>query len=1239
MKHTHLRRAGAFILVLTLLFSLGAPAWAAEDDLTITLAADPISITEGETSRLTATVTKKDTNGSGASADGLTVKWSIVEGADAVTLDTSDTRTENGGVTTKTLTAKEVTKDTDVTIKVTVTDGSETREGVCTVKVTVKTTSTPTPLPTPSTKPTPTQTPDPPVEVRSVTINRNSLMINDKNPVTLTASVSGPTKDEHKTVTWSSSDPKVAEIDENGVVTPKSPGVTSITAVSTYDTTKKSDPCTVTVSGIILKGEGLSSENDKKKIEVMAGKSISLSVEVFGAAGSKREWTSSDNAVASVSSGRVTGRTLGETVIAVNAGGYTDTCTVTVIENTDGLVDGGTLTAGTGLKLDTLRSALNAASRKATTGEGVTAQDLLYITNFTVSPRQGVLYYGYKSPADTGFGVGVTERYYMRTQTGQRTLDGVTFVPKADYSGTTEITYTGYVQDGRSFTGTIRFTIKAISDVTYTCLKDTPLVFQGGDFNTICRVRTGHELSYVTFTLPAASQGVLYYNYTGEAAYAEKVIDGTQYFRSRSPYLDSITFLPASGFTGSVRIDYRAVDTSGLAYNGRATINVGTGNGSATSPEEGDVNYRAAAGDPVDFRASDFNDACWEALDGTLDYVKFTEISSNQGELRYNYRSSANPGSQVSESTRYYRNDSPSISNITFVPSSDHTEAVTLKFTGYGVGGERFEGTVVIDYTGKAGGGNISYTVRAGRPAEFETADFNELCQNKLGNSLDYVCFDDLPSSSRGTLYRNYTSSGSGTRVDEDDRISRTNLSRVAFVPNRSYSGTVDIGFTGYDTKGNSFSGTVTIQVDDSGASEGISYSTRPGGSVLFNASDFNDMCREVTGASLNYVRFELPASSRGTLYYKYDSDKPAEVKESTSYYRSGSGRLLDDITFVSNSNFAGTVEISYTGYSSGSGQFSGSVLITVAAPRAETIYLTAGSAPIQLSSAAFRQACGTVLTQGLSYVRFASLPDTRAGRLYENYVDAASGYQASTGSPYYLTGSPGIDQLTFVPQSGYQGTATINYTGYGAGGDQVSGTVEIAISNGGSGGINIPAVSSFSDMANYSWATTAVEYLSQTGVVNGIGNGRFGPEQTIQRCDFTLMLCRAFRFDMIGGNSFPDIPAGSYYGSAVTTAKSLGIVTGSNGLFMPTSALSRQDAMLMLKRAMVAAGWSVPSGAEGSLSRFSDGAQVSGYARDAVASMVQMGVVTGDGANRLKPWEPISRAEMAVILYRVLAR
>ena len=111
----------------------------------------------------------------------------------------------------------------------------------------------------------------------------------------------------------------------------------------------------------------------------------------------------------------------------------------------------------------------------------------------------------------------------------------------------------------------------------------------------------------------------------------------------------------------------------------------------------------------------------------------------------------------------------------------------------------------------------------------------------------------------------------------------------------------------------------MTIQVDDSGASEGISYSTRPGGSVLFNASDFNHR----------------------------NQHGPAELAAAGA------------VAGIGNLHRTGKIAVGYEG-------------------------------------------------------------------------DVVP----STGSPYYLTGSPGIDQLTFVPQSGYQGTATINYTGYGAGGD-----------------------------------------------------------------------------------------------------------------------------------------------------------------------------------------------------------
>ncbi|MFM9709734.1 hypothetical protein, partial [Streptomyces galilaeus] len=85
---------------------------------------------------------------------------------------------------------------------------------------------------------------------------------------------------------------------------------------------------------------------------------------------------------------------------------------------------------------------------------------------------------------------------------------------------------------------------------------------QINDFNTICRSNTGRDLNYVMFELPPSARGTLYYNYTGQAVYAEQVVAGTQYYRGRSPRIDSITFLPAQDYTGTVRFSYRAVDTS-----------------------------------------------------------------------------------------------------------------------------------------------------------------------------------------------------------------------------------------------------------------------------------------------------------------------------------------------------------------------------------------------------------------------------------------------------------------------------------------------------------------------------------------------------------------------------------------------------------------------------------------------------------------------------------------------------
>ena len=90
-------------------------------------------------------------------------------------------------------------------------------------------------------------------------------------------------------------------------------------------------------------------------------------------------------------------------------------------------------------------------------------------------------------------------------------------------------------------------------------------------------------------------------------------------------------------------------------------------------------------------------------------------------------------------------------------------------------------------------------------------------------------------------------------------------------------------------------------------------------------------------------------------------------------------------------------------------------------------------------------------------------------------------------------------------------------------------------------------------------------------------------------------------------------------------------------GRFHPNSSLTRQDAMVMLYQAMLAGGMEVPQGDLSVLNKFTDRASIADYAMQRVASLVQMGVVSGDTNHRLKPQQAISRAEMAAILHSAL--
>ena len=293
--------------------------------------------------------------------------------------------------------------------------------------------------------------------------------------------------------------------------------------------------CNVEIPGIVLQGNTMTIQNGK--LTMKEGDTETLRIQRFGGAGSvggNIVWVSSDSSVVIVDNGRLTARNPGTVKITASLGSYEAEVTVTVQEDTSALIQGGSVMAGGSFKLSTVASQLNSIALSKT------GSALSYISNLSVDTNQGIIHDSYRSEPDTGAGVGSGDRYYLsgNTALGRNPISNLSFVAKNDFKGSADIRYSGYTVDNQSFSGVIRVTVAGTSDVFYTAVIDQPLSFQADDFNRICQSKQGgRSLNYVTFTLPQASWGKLYYDYNGPTHPGQAVTSGTQYYRSRTPSL------------------------------------------------------------------------------------------------------------------------------------------------------------------------------------------------------------------------------------------------------------------------------------------------------------------------------------------------------------------------------------------------------------------------------------------------------------------------------------------------------------------------------------------------------------------------------------------------------------------------------------------------------------------------------------------------------------------------------
>lgn len=244
----------------------------------VTISHSELSLTEGDTFTLTASVNPAD-------ADNQTITWTSSNPAVA-TVDSK------GGVTAI------------APGSATVTATAEGKSASCKVTVTRR-----------------------PIPVSSVTISRSELSLTAGDTFTLTANVL-PANADNKTITWSSSNPAVATVAPNGFVTAISAGTATISATAGG----KSASCVVTVTRRPVPVASITIS--KSQLSLTEGDTYTLTAHVNPADADNQTvtWNITNPAVATIdSNGLVTAISAGSAIVTATAEGKVASCLVTVV--------------------------------------------------------------------------------------------------------------------------------------------------------------------------------------------------------------------------------------------------------------------------------------------------------------------------------------------------------------------------------------------------------------------------------------------------------------------------------------------------------------------------------------------------------------------------------------------------------------------------------------------------------------------------------------------------------------------------------------------------------------------------------------------------------------------------------------------------------------------------------------------------------------------------------------------
>ena len=174
-----------------------------------------------------------------------------------------------------------------------------------------------------------------------------------------------------------------------------------------------------------------------------------------------------------------------------------------------------------------------------------------------------------------------------------------------------------------------------------------------------------------------------------------------------------------------------------------------------------------------------------------------------------------------------------------------------------------------------------------------------------------------------------------------------------------------------------------------------------------------------------------------------------------------------------------------------------------------------------------------------------------------------------------------------------------------------------------------------FADVAADAWYADAVQYVYENGMMSGTSETTFSPDLTTTRGMIVTILYRLENEPTVTGTTaFTDVAADQYYANAVAWAAQNGIVSGIDATtFAPNNAITREQMAAILYRYAQFKGCDVSAKAD--LSVYTDAAQVSTYATNAMAWANGAQLITGTSQATLTPAGNATRAQVATILMR----